>query len=204
MPPREPDGDPPITPEWLADRLVSALEPVVGGDHGHELQDGLTTPAAVLIGCVGHGHGPTVLLTQRTAHLRDHAGQISFPGGRIEDVDADPVAAALREAHEEIGLSPSRVQIIGELPTYRTRTGFLIHPVVGWIEPPVAFAPDPFEVDEVFELPLAFALDARNHRRDSYERDGQRRQFFVLPYEDRYIWGATAGILVNLARRLIG
>ncbi|MCL6609381.1 MAG: CoA pyrophosphatase, partial [Geminicoccaceae bacterium] len=127
---------------------------------------------------------------------------IAFPGGRIEPEDSDPVAAALREAEEELGLDRRRVEVLGEIARYRTRTGFLIHPVVGWIEPPAAFRPDPFEVAELFELPLAFALDPANHRRDAYEREGRRREFWVLPYENRYIWGATAGILVNLARLL--
>jgi 8-oxo-dGTP pyrophosphatase MutT (NUDIX family) len=160
------------------------------------------TPAAVLVGIVGHADGPRIVLTQRTAHLADHAGQISLPGGRMEPCDADPVATALREAHEEVGLAPEHVEVLGHLEPYETVTGFLIRPVVGWIEPPVVLAPDPFEVAEVFELPLRFALDPANHRRDAYERDGRRRQFYVLPYEHRYIWGATAGILVNLARRL--
>lgn len=162
------------------------------------------TPAAVLIGLLPAAEGPSVLLTRRTAHLKDHAGQISFPGGRIEPGDRGPVEAALREAQEEVGLDPGRVEVLGELAHYRTRTGFLIHPVVGWIEPPAAFRPDPFEVAELFELPLAFALDPANHRRDAYERDGRRREFWVVPYRDRYIWGATAGILVNLARLLGG
>ncbi|MCS6876826.1 MAG: CoA pyrophosphatase [Geminicoccaceae bacterium] len=163
---------------------------------------GPATPAAVLIGLVGRPDGPRLLLTQRTAHLKDHAGQISFPGGRIEPEDPDPIGAALREAEEEIGLAPSRVEVLGRLASYRTRTGFLIHPVVGWIEPPLEVRPDPFEVAEVFEVPLAFALDPRNHRRDFYLRDGLRREFWVVPFEDRYIWGATAGMIVNLAHLL--
>jgi 8-oxo-dGTP pyrophosphatase MutT (NUDIX family) len=145
-----------------------------------------------------------VILTQRTAHLKDHAGQISLPGGRIEDEDEGPAAAALREALEEIGLAPDKVELLGGLRHYDTITGFRIHPVVGWIEPPVEFAPDPFEVAEVFEVPLGFALDPANHRRDSYVRNGEQRHFYVVPYQDRYIWGATAGILVNLARLLAG
>lgn len=164
---------------------------------------GPATPAAVLIGLLPAPEGPRILLTRRTAHLRDHAGQISFPGGRIEAIDRSPVDAALREAHEEVGLEPERVEVLGELACYRTRTGFLIHPVVGWVDRPASFRPDPFEVAELFELPLAFALDPANHRRDAYERDGRRREFWALPYREHYIWGATAGILVNLAR-LVG
>jgi 8-oxo-dGTP pyrophosphatase MutT (NUDIX family) len=180
----------------------------LAGDEGHE-GAGLTagrrerTPAAVLLGLVARPDGPSVILTRRTAHLRDHAGQISLPGGRIEASDDGPAAAALREASEEIGLAPEKVELLGGLRHYDTVTGFRIHPVVGWIEPPVDLVPDPFEVAEAFELPLAFVLDPANHRRDSYERNGERRRFYVLPYQDRYIWGATAGILVNFARLLL-
>jgi 8-oxo-dGTP pyrophosphatase MutT (NUDIX family) len=178
----------------------------LAGDEGHEKARtavGSHTPAAVLLGLVARPEGPSVILTRRTAHLRDHAGQISLPGGRIEPGDDGPAAAALREASEEIGLPPEEVELLGGLRHYDTVTGFRIHPVVGWIEPPVELAPDPFEVAEAFELPLAFVLDPANHRRDSYERDGERRRFYVLPYRDRYIWGATAGILVNFARLLL-
>lgn len=159
-------------------------------------------PAAVLLGLVARPDGPSIILTRRTAHLKAHAGQISLPGGRIEPGDAGPIGAALREAAEEIGLDPGKVELLGRLGPYDTSTGFRIFPVVGWIEPPVVLAPDPSEVDELFELPLGFVLDPTNHRRESYERDGSRRHFYVLPYEDRYIWGATAGILVNFARLL--
>jgi 8-oxo-dGTP pyrophosphatase MutT (NUDIX family) len=160
------------------------------------------TPAAVLVGLVDRAAGPALLLTQRTEHLRDHAGQICFPGGRIEAGDASAGAAALREAEEEIGLDPARVGIIGELPPYQTVTGFRIHPVVGWISPPFELQPDPFEVAEVFEVPLPFVLDPENHRRQSYRRGPLTRGYYVLPYQGRFIWGATAGILVNLARVL--
>ena len=185
--------------ERLARACGSAGRP--GGDEGHKAAAGPTVPAAVLVGLVPRADGPAILLTQRTAHLRDHAGQISLPGGRIEDGE-EPPEAALREAEEEIGLSPDRVDLLGELPPYRTGTGFRIHPVVGWVDPPERFRLDPFEVAELFEVPLAFVLDPANHRRDSYERNGKTRQFYVLPYEGRYIWGATAGILVGLSRIL--
>jgi 8-oxo-dGTP pyrophosphatase MutT (NUDIX family) len=158
-----------------------------------------STPAAVLIGMVARRTGPAVLLTQRTEHLSDHAGQISFPGGRIEAEDASVVAAALREAQEEIGLDPASVEVLGGLAAYETVTGFRIHPVVGWIEPPLDLMPDPFEVAEVFELPLAFVLDTANHCRQSYRRGAMTRTYYVLPYQGRFIWGATAGILVNLS-----
>jgi 8-oxo-dGTP pyrophosphatase MutT (NUDIX family) len=160
------------------------------------------TPAAVLVGLIERPEGPALLLTQRTEHLRDHAGQICLPGGRIEPADAGPAAAALREAEEEIGLAPERVGVLGELPTYRTITGFRIHPVVGWVSPPVTLRPDPHEVAEVFEVPLHFVLDPENHRRQSYRRGALTRGYYVLPYQGRFIWGATAGILVNLARVL--
>jgi 8-oxo-dGTP pyrophosphatase MutT (NUDIX family) len=172
------------------------------GDEGHDRAAGERRPAAVLLGLVDRSDGPCIILTQRTAHLRDHAGQISLPGGRMEPEDAGPADAALREALEEIGLAPAKVELLGGLRHYDTITGFRIHPVVGWIEPPVALRPDPYEVAEVFELPLSFALDPANHRRDSYDRNGVRRHFYVLPFENRYIWGATAGILVNFARLL--
>jgi 8-oxo-dGTP pyrophosphatase MutT (NUDIX family) len=160
------------------------------------------TPAAVLVGLVDRPDGPALLLTQRTEHLRDHAGQICFPGGRMEPDDDSVAATALREAEEEIGLEPARVSIIGQLPPYQTVTGFRIHPVVGWISPPFELRPDPYEVAEAFEVPLHFVLEPENHRRQSYRRGPVTRGYYVLPYQGRFIWGATAGILVNLARVL--
>ncbi len=191
-----------LTPGGIRDRIRRRppLE-LITGDQGHRLREGDRTPAAVLIGVVGRAD-PTVILTQRTAHLKDHGGQISFPGGRMEEDDPDPAATALREAEEEIGLPASSCRILGELRTYDTITGFRVFPIVAWVEPPVRFRPDPFEVAEVFEVPLGFIADARNHRRDSYDKGGIKRTFWVVPYQDRYIWGATAGILVNLARLL--
>jgi 8-oxo-dGTP pyrophosphatase MutT (NUDIX family) len=161
-------------------------------------------PAAVLVPIVEHASGATVLLTQRTAHLADHGGQISFPGGRVEPADRDAVETALRETEEEIGLGRDFVDIAGRLDTYETGTGFSITPVVGVVRPGFAIAPDSFEVAEVFEVPLAFVLDPDNHQRGTREFRGVERQFYVLPYESRYIWGATAGMLVNLAHRLRG
>jgi 8-oxo-dGTP pyrophosphatase MutT (NUDIX family) len=182
---------------------------VSGGLRGdHSLTPGALPPdramtlAAVLVPLVERPDGLTVLLTQRTAHLADHAGQISFPGGRIEPTDADPVAAALREAEEEVGLPPSHVEVIGRLDTYVTGTGYEITPVVGLVRAPYPLRLDPFEVAESFEVPLDFIIDPINHQRASREAKGVTRTFFVLPYENRYIWGATAGMLVNLAEIL--
>lgn len=160
--------------------------------------EGPLTPAAVLVPLVLRPGGPTVLLTQRTDHLHDHAGQISFPGGRIEDDDPTPEAAALRETQEEVGLDSSRIQLIGRLDTYVVRTGFEVIPVVGFVHPPFDIDPDSFEVADVFEVPLAFFMDRGNHHRGSRKYKGTRRRFYVMEYEDRYIWGATAAMLVNL------
>ncbi len=162
------------------------------------------TRAAVLVPLVDRQDGLTVLLTKRADHLHDHAGQVSFPGGRIDDADADAVAAALREAEEEVGLPRDRVEIVGRLDTYITRTGFEVTPVIGLVDPPPAFAPDPFEVAEVFEVPLAFIAEPGNAQRQSREFQGRTRYFYVFPWQSYYIWGATAGMLVNLADVLRG
>ena len=155
-------------------------------------------PAAVLVPIVNQPGGLTLLLTQRTAHLRDHAGQISFPGGRVDEGDADRIATALRETEEETGLSRSRVEIVGQLPDYDIPTGFRVTPIVGWIEPPFELRPDPFEVADVFEVPLQFFLDPANHQRHSDVRNGRIRHFYAMPYGERNIWGATAGMLHSL------
>jgi 8-oxo-dGTP pyrophosphatase MutT (NUDIX family) len=155
-------------------------------------------PAAVLVGLVDREPGMTLILTQRTAHLQDHAGQISFPGGRIDPEDATAEAAALREAREEIGLDAARISLLGRLDTYETRTGFEVVPVLGLVTPPFTVRPDPYEVADVFEVPLAFVLDPANHQRHSREFKGAERHFYALPFGDRYIWGATAGMLINL------
>jgi 8-oxo-dGTP pyrophosphatase MutT (NUDIX family) len=176
------------------------------GDHsltpGAEPPQSKLTPAAVLVPIVEQPVGLFVLLTQRTAHLSDHAGQIAFPGGRIEPTDKDATAGALREAEEEIGLPPSHVEIIGRLDTYITGTGFEITPVVGLVRAPYPARPDPFEVADMFEVPLDFLIDPQNLQRGTREWKGTTRSFFALPYEQRYIWGATAGMLVNLAEVL--
>ncbi|HYM73608.1 MAG TPA: CoA pyrophosphatase [Stellaceae bacterium] len=174
----------------------------------HDLNPGQTPPsaalrpAAVLVPLIDHREGMTVLLTQRTAHLSSHAGQISFPGGRIEEADDDAVAAALRETEEEVGLSRELVGVVGRLDTYVTGTGFEITPIVGIIRPPYPLTIDPFEVAEAFEVPLSYILDPANHNRMERESAGRTRVFFVLPYQGRNIWGATAGMLVNLAEVL--
>lgn len=166
--------------------------------------DQALTPAAVLVPVVVRASGATVLLTQRTAHLRDHAGQVSFPGGRCEDSDASPEATALREAEEEVGLDPAQVEILGRLPEYRTGTGFVVTPVVGFVTPPLNLKLDDFEVAEVFEPPLSFLLDSANHQRHKIEARGAIREFWAMPWQGYYIWGATAGMLVSLHRVLFG
>jgi len=164
------------------------------------------TVAAVLVPIVAHASGLTVLFTQRTAHLRAHSGQVSFPGGRAEPGDASPEETALRESEEEIGLARGRVELLARLPEYFTRTGFRVTPVVGLVEPPLTLAPDPGEVESVFEVPLAFLLDARNHQRHTREFQGTTVGYYAMPYKsnegERYIWGATAGMLVTLSRAL--
>lgn len=159
-------------------------------------------PAAVLVPLVEHPAGLTVLLTRRTEHLKNHAGQISFPGGRIEPEDKDPVEAALREAREEIGLDRGHVSVAGFLDAYETSTGFHVTPVVGFLTPGFSITPDPGEVAQVFEVPLDFLMDPANRQRQSREYNGVQRWFYAMPYGEHYIWGATAGMLVNLARRL--
>ena len=158
------------------------------------------TPASVLFPIVLRETGPSVLLTQRTEDLRDHPGQISFPGGRVEPEDASPAHTALREAREEIGLLEHHVEVIGYLPEYRTITGYRIMPVVAFVRPPFALHPDSREVAEVFEVPLSFLLDSANHKRHTIQLQGKVRDFFAVPYGDRFIWGATAGIILGLAR----
>jgi 8-oxo-dGTP pyrophosphatase MutT (NUDIX family) len=159
--------------------------------------------AAVLCGLVERDVGLSVVLTRRAGHLSDHAGQIGFPGGKIESDDPSARAAALREAEEEIGLSPAQVALLGPLDSYRTGTGFRVYPFVGRItDPEWQAVPDPSEVDEVFETPLDFLMDEINHRRHAYERDGMTRHFWAMPWGDYFIWGATAGMLKNLSDRL--
>ena len=155
-------------------------------------------PAAVLVPLVDDARGLSVLLTERTHHLDNHAGQVSFPGGSRDAGDPDPVATALREAHEEIGLVTDLVEVVGGLDTYQTSTGFHVTPVVGLVDPAFNPTPDPHEVAEVFRVPLDFFLNPANHRVDSRMWMGAERFFYAMPYDGHYIWGATAAMLVNL------
>jgi 8-oxo-dGTP pyrophosphatase MutT (NUDIX family) len=163
--------------------------------------------AAVLIPVIArpsHEDGPTILFTRRTEHLAKHSGQISFPGGRSEPADLTPVETALRETMEETGIAPSFVSIAGFLPRYRTGTGFDIAPVVGVVAPGFALVPDPAEVAEIFEVPLAFFLDPANAREGSREMGGKPRRFHVFEPDGHYIWGITAALLFDFAARLQG
>lgn len=170
------------------------------------LEDGVgdeeLLPAAVLFPIVRRNGQPTVLLTQRTTHLRDHPGQVSFPGGRCEASDASPAATALRETSEEIGLAPAHVEIVGYLPEYRTSTGFRVTPVVAMVTPPFDLQLDAFEVAEAFEVPLSFLMNPANHQQHSLHYRGKLRHYYAMPYGDYFIWGATAGIIMSLYRAL--
>jgi 8-oxo-dGTP pyrophosphatase MutT (NUDIX family) len=178
-----------------------------GGDHGTDrmleiiAREQPIRPAAVLIPVVDHPE-PTVLLTQRAAHLNDHAGQISFPGGKIDVTDASPLEAALREAEEEIGLSRQFVDPIGYLDLYGTSFGFRILPTVARVRPGFRLRINHSEVDDAFEVPLAFLMDPANHQVHSKEFRGVERSYYAMPFAERYIWGATAGILRVLYERI--
>lgn len=158
-------------------------------------------PAAVLVPVVDRPE-PTVLLTQRAAHLPDHAGQISFPGGKIEQSDKDPLAAALRETSEEIGVEPRFVEPIGYLDLYMTTLGYRIVPTLARVTPDFAPRLNPSEVDEIFEVPLIFLMEPANHQRHSRDWQGLKRTYYAMPFGQRYIWGVTAGILRNLYDRI--
>lgn len=177
----------------------------------HRLTERVPLHASVLVALVSRHDELTVLLTQRTDHLTAHPGQISFPGGRVEPVDADAAATALREAHEEIGLEAEFVDVLGVMPTYATGTGFIVTPVVALVRPGFAVKADPFEVAEVFEVPLRFLMNPANHRHHAVELAGVRREFLSMPWDGQdahgrakryFIWGATAAMLRNLYRFL--
>lgn len=203
---------------WIYDRFagrrsVPLAQPMpddIAAEHGdHALNEDMLPilplkPAAVLVPLIERPDEITVLFTQRTAHLAHHAGQVSFPGGHIEPQDGGPVETALRETEEEVGLDRHHVQIIGRLDTYVTRTGFVVTPAVGVVSPPFTLRPDPHEVAEIFEVPLSFLLDRRNHERCSAEFEGKTRFFWAMPYGRHFIWGATAGMLINLCDILDG
>jgi len=191
---------------WLRSRFAErrSIEPFTAGDGHLWRSDREIRPAAVLVPVVKRDTGLTVLFTRRTAHLHDHAGQISFPGGRAEPADTGAAQTAMRETHEEIGLAADRVEVLGEQPQYITVTGYRVTPVVGLVTPPLDLKLDAFEVDEVFEAPLAFLLDPANHQRNHVQFDGRERYYYAIPYGQYYIWGATAGMLMNLYAFLTG
>ncbi|MCL4799535.1 MAG: CoA pyrophosphatase [Burkholderiales bacterium] len=195
--PRLPDA------RWLRERFAArrAFEPLTTGDGHLFRRDGVIRPASVLVPVVDRDAELSVLFTRRTAHLHDHAGQISFPGGRAEP-DESALDTALRETAEEIGLDPGRVEVLGTLSDYVTVTGYRVTPVVGLVSPPFDLQPDAFEVAEIFEVPLAFLLDPANHQRNRVVAQGLERQYYAMPYGPYYIWGATAGMLMNLYRFL--
>ncbi|MBN2751938.1 MAG: CoA pyrophosphatase [Rhodospirillaceae bacterium] len=163
-----------------------------------------THPAGVLVPLVERDEGLSLLLTKRTDHLHHHPGQISFPGGRKEDDDPTLTATALRETEEEIGLAPESVRVLGVLPQYVTLSAYAITPVVGVVSQPFSVRPDPFEVADVFEVPLSHVLNPAHHQRHFREENGTRRGYYAIPFGDRLIWGATAGILVNFSRLMVG
>jgi 8-oxo-dGTP pyrophosphatase MutT (NUDIX family) len=196
-----------LTAKAIRSRLeaLSTWTPEFAGDGG--LFPGREpSGAAVLIPLVQHESGLHLLLTRRTDHLRDHAGQISFPGGRVEPEDDSPVATALRETEEEIGLSRSYIEVIGQLPIYSTVTAFQVTPVVALVEPGFTLQLDDFEVAEAFEVPLAFLMNPAHHRHHRFEFAGAERRFLSMPWQgtqrEYFIWGATAAMLRNLYRLL--
>ena len=195
-------------PALLRERIVRSLArpappPAAEDLHLAARNEGArVTEAAVLVPIVNHSSGLQLLLTQRTAHLDNHAGQISFPGGRVEEADASREETAMRETEEEIGLPRASVKLLGRLPVYDNLSGFRITPVVGWIEPPLELKPDPFEVESAFEAPLAHFLDLANYQRRQFHFRGRQRHYLAVPYEGRYVWGATAAMLYSFARLL--
>jgi 8-oxo-dGTP pyrophosphatase MutT (NUDIX family) len=196
---------PPDQKEWLQQRLARPA-PAAAKSQGDGFRlpgrEGRAIPAAVLVPIVNRPAGLMLMLTQRSADLPDQPGQISFPGGRVEPEDASLADAALREATEEVGLPAERVAILGELASYETVTGYCVTPVVGWVEPPFELNLDPIEVADAFEVPLAFLLDPLNYQQHFRMFGDIRGDFWAIPYGERYIWGATAAILLILDRTL--
>ncbi len=202
-----------LTTLVLRDRFtrMDGWLPEFSGDGGVGAGRRAPADAAVLVGLVEHPAGLRVLLTHRAAALRDHAGQVSFPGGRREAEDGSPAATALREAEEEIGLARSQVEVIGLLPTYTTVTHFVVTPVVALVQPPLALTLDPSEVSAAFEVPLSWLMNPANHRRHALQVQGVQRQFLSMPWpelqadgaiREHFIWGATAAMLRNLYKLL--
>jgi 8-oxo-dGTP pyrophosphatase MutT (NUDIX family) len=191
-----------LSPHWLRERFASVIDwsPEFVAEPELNLTARPPVPAAVLMAMVVRDDGLNLLLTMRTAHLNDHAGQIALPGGRVDPDDTDAIATALREAEEEIGLARSHVEVIGSLPDYQTGTGFRVTPVAALVHPPFDLTADPFEVAEIFEVPMSFLMNGANHQRRSAvlpNRPG-KRSFYAMPYERYFIWGATAAMLRNL------
>ena len=209
------DHLPALTAEVLRSAAVRQrflMPPVWSPEIRHEprFNDRSPTHASVLVALVERDE-LNVLLTQRTDHLNDHPGQVSFAGGRVEPSDVDAAATALREAHEEIGLEARFVDVLGAMPTYTTGTGFIVTPVVALVRPGFTVVADPFEVADVFEVPLTFLMNPANHRRHAVDLNGTQREFLSMPYDGvdaqglprrHFIWGATAAMLRNLYRLL--
>ena len=199
-------GEAPIAPERLTPAALRArfaqtlAWDAEASDEGRGQSIEQLRRAAVLVPLVARPEGVTVLLTRRTDHLSSHAGQISFPGGRAEELDSSPIETALRETEEEIGIGRAHIEIIGVLPDYATVSAYRVTPIVALVQPPFTLRPDPGEVAEAFEVPLAFLMDGLNHQRRVLElpQGAGTRAFYSMPYEQYFIWGATAAMLRNL------